>query len=135
MIKLLNKNLKIENEVLVIYSYDNKITTVEISKIKCIYLKKNRMKNYYCIFLFLTVAAVLNSFFEIEITLILGIILFFIVKNLFSEIMEHILLIKEIDNKKNKVIVFKKKKEEIKKIITVIKNMQFERQMNFNSAS
>jgi hypothetical protein len=70
-------------------------------------------------------------FFEVEITLILGVILFFTLKNLFCEIMEHILLIKEIDNKQNKIIVLKKKKEEIKKIITVIKNIQFERQMNY----
>lgn len=41
MIRLFfNKNIKIENEILIIYSFDNKITTVEISKIKSIYLKK-----------------------------------------------------------------------------------------------
>ena len=89
------------------------------------------MMNLYCTLLFVTIVALLNTFFEIEITLILGVILFFTVKNLFSEIMEHILLIKEIDNKQNKIIVLKKKKEEIKKIISAIKNIQFERQMNF----
>jgi hypothetical protein len=131
MIKLLNTNLKIENEVLIIYSFDNKITTVEISKIKCIYLKKNRMLNFYYALLFISISAILNIFFEVEITLILGVILFLTLKKLFSEIIEHVLLIKEIDNKQNKIIVLKKKKEEIKKIITVIKNIQFERQMNY----
>lgn len=131
MIKLLNKNIKIENEILIIYSFDNKITTVEISKIKSIYLKKNRMIKFYYALLIISISAILNMFFEVEITLILGVILFFTLKNLFCEIMEHILLIKEIDNKQNKIIVLKKKKEEIKKIITVIKNIQFERQMNY----
>lgn len=132
MIRLFfNKNIKIENEILIIYSFDNKITTVEISKIKSIYLKKNRMINFYYALLIISISAILNMFFEVEITLILGVILFFTLKNLFCEIMEHILLIKEIDNKQNKIIVLKKKKEEIKKIITIIKNIQFERQMNY----
>ena len=104
MIKLLFKNIKIENEELVISLFDNKIETIKISKIKSIYLKKSNKKYLFhslLYLLFVSTIIILNTYFEIEITILLGLIIFFIGKKTFSEIIEHVVVIKEINNNKN----------------------------------
>jgi len=133
MIKLLFKNMKIENEELVISLFDNSIETIEISKIKSIYLKKSNKKYMFhslMYFLFVITIFLLNIYFEIEITILIGLILFLIGKKIFSEIIEHELIIKEIDNNKNELIVLKNNKETVKKIIADIQKIQYENKMN-----
>ena len=133
MIKLLFKNMKIENEELVISLFDNSIETIEISKIKSIYLKKSNKKYLFhsiMYFLFVFTIFLLNIYFEIEITILIGLILFLIGKKIFSEIIEHELIIKEINNDKNELIVLKNNKETVKKIIADIQKIQYENKMN-----
>lgn len=133
MIKLIFKNMKIENEELVISLFDNSIETIEISKIKSIYLKKSNKKYMFhslLYFLFVTAIIILNIYFEIEITILFGLILFLIGKKIFSEIIEHELIIKEINNNKNELIVLKNNKETVKKIIATIQKIQYENKMN-----
>lgn len=133
MIKLLFKNIKIENEELVISLFDNKIETIKISKIKSIYLKKSNKKYLFhslLYLLFVSTIIILNTYFEIEITILLGLIIFFIGKKTFSEIIEHVLVIKEINNNKNELIVLRNNKENVKKIIANIRKIQYENKMN-----
>jgi len=125
--------MKIENEELVISLFDNSIETIEISKIKSIYLKKSNKKYMFhslMYFLFVITIFLLNIYFEIEITILIGLILFLIGKKIFSEIIEHELIIKEIDNNKNELIVLKNNKETVKKIIADIQKIQYENKMN-----
>ncbi len=133
MIKLLFKNIKIENEELVISLFDNKIETIKISKIKSIYLKKSNKKYLFhslLYLLFVSTIIILNTYFEIEITILLGLIIFFIGKKTFSEIIEHVVVIKEINNNKNELIVLRNNKENVKKIIANIRKIQYEKKMN-----
>lgn len=133
MIKLILKNMKIENEELVISLFDNSIKSIEISKIKTIYLKKSNKKYLFHFFLFLLFVAtinILNTYFEIEITIIIGLVLFLIGKKTFSEIIEHELIIKEINNNKNELIVLKNNSENVKKVIVDFQKIQFEKKMN-----
>ena len=53
MIKLLNKDLKIEDNNLKISAYYEKTTFVEISNIKFIYFRRNRFRYFYCALLVL----------------------------------------------------------------------------------
>ena len=133
MIKLLFKNIKIENEELVISLFDNKIETIKISKIKSIYLKKSNKKYLFhslLYLLFVSTIIILNTYFEIEITILLGLIIFFIGKKTFSEIIEHVVVIKEINKNKNELIVLRNNKENVKKIIANIRKIQYEKKMN-----
>ena len=111
--------MKIENEELVISLFDNSIKAIEISKIKSIYLKKVTRNpiSFFLILLFATTIIILNTYFEIEITILIGLSLFLIGKKTFSEIIEHELIIKEINNNKNELIVLKNNSENVKQVI------------------
>jgi hypothetical protein len=134
MIKLLHRNLKIKDKDLVISSYYEKSTFVEISKIKFIYFRRNRFRYLHCAILTLLILFlidILNNHFEIVVTLIIGAIIIYLSTNVFLELLEkNILVVKETNNNQNKIIVLKKKKVGAKKVIETIKNFQYENKMN-----
>ena len=133
MIKLLNRNLKIEDNNLKISAYYEKTTFVEISNIKFIYFRRNRFRYFYCILLVLLLLFlidILNKHFEIVVTLIIGAIIIYLSTNVFSEILEkNMLIVKETNKTENRIIVLKKKKLGAKKVVATIKNFQYENKM------
>lgn len=130
MIKLLNKDLKIEDNNLKISAYYEKTTFVEISNIKFIYFRRNRFRYFYCallVLLLLFLIDILNKHFEIVVTLIIGAIIIYLSTNVFSEILEkNMLIVKETNKTENRIIVLKKKKVGAKKVLATIKNFQYE---------
>ena len=133
MIKLLNRNLKIEDNNLKISAYYEKTTFVEISNIKFIYFRRNRFRYFYCVLLVLLLLFlidILNKHFEIVVTLIIGAIIIYLSTNVFSEILEkNMLIVKETNKTENRIIVLKKKKLGAKKVVATIKNFQYENKM------
>lgn len=133
MIKLLNRNLKIEDNNLEISAYNEKISFVEISKIKFIYFRRNRFRYFYCgllVLLLLFFIDILNKHFEIVVTLIIGAIVIYLSKNVFLEILEkNMLIVKETNKTQIKIIVLKKKKVGARKVVATIKNFQYENKM------
>ena len=133
MIKLLNTDLKIEDNNLKISAYYEKTTFVEISNIKFIYFRRNRFRYFYCVLLVLLLLFlidILNKHFEIVVTLIIGAIIIYLSTNVFSEILEkNMLIVKETNKTENRIIVLKKKKLGAKKVVATIKNFQYENKM------
>ena len=130
MIKLLNTDLKIEDNNLKISAYYEKTTFVEISNIKFIYFRRNRFRYLHCAILTLLILFlidILNNHFEIVVTLIIGAIIIYLSTNVFSEILEkNMLIVKETNKTENRIIVLKKKKVGAKKVLATIKNFQYE---------
>jgi hypothetical protein len=130
MIKLLNTDLKIEDNNLKISAYYEKTTFVEISNIKFIYFRRNRFRYFYCallVLILLFLIDILNKHFEIVVTLIIGAIIIYLSTNVFSEILEkNMLIVKETNKTENRIIVLKKKKVGAKKVLATIKNFQYE---------
>ena len=128
MIKLLNRNLKIEDNNLKISAYYEKTTFVEISNIKFIYFRRNRFRYFYCVLLVLLLLFlidILNKHFEIVVTLIIGAIIIYLSTNVFSEILEkNMLIVKETNKTENRIIVLG-----AKKVVATIKNFQYENKM------
>ena len=133
MIKLLNRNLKIEDNNLKISAYNEKTTFIEISNIKYIYFRRNRFRYFYCallVLLLLFFINILNKHFEILVTLITGAAIIYLSTNVFSEILEkNMLIVKETNKTESRIIVLKKKKVGARKVVDTIKNFQYKNKM------